>query len=93
MRSPTTAPSKQRGAAPGNYLPRKAASWQISWQIRRAHKHEGETESWAGNSPNVIHRHYKALLKEADAKEFWEITPGNVGEIIPTPTSAAAAAK
>src|SRR5205823_4433814 len=29
------------------------------------HKHEGETASWAGNSPNVIHRHYKALVKEA----------------------------
>ena len=42
------------------------------------HKHEGETASWAGNSPNVIHRHYKALVKEAEAKEFWGITPQNV---------------
>src|ERR1019366_8177807 len=39
--------------------------------------------SWSGNSPNVIHRHYKALFKEADAKEFWEITPDNVAQIIP----------
>lgn len=54
-------------------------------------KHEGETASWAGNSPNVIHRHYKALVKEADAKEFWEITPDNVGTIIPMPAQAAAA--
>jgi len=23
------------------------------------HKDEGEAASWAGNSPNVIHRHYK----------------------------------
>jgi integrase len=55
-------------------------------------KHEGETAGWAGNSPNVIHRHYKALVKEADAKEFWAITPDNVGKIISIPTQAAAAA-
>jgi hypothetical protein len=55
-------------------------------------KHEGETASWAGNSPNVIHRHYKPLVKEADAKEFWEITPDNVAQTIPFPTTAAAAA-
>jgi integrase len=54
-------------------------------------KHEGETASWAGNSPNVIHRHYKALVKEADAKEFWEITPDNVAQTIPFPATAAAA--
>jgi hypothetical protein len=53
------------------------------------HKHEGETASWAGNSPNVIHRHYKALVKEADAKEFWEITPNNVGNVVVFPGAAA----
>jgi len=31
------------------------------------HKHEGEAASWAGNSPNVIHKSYKGLVKEADA--------------------------
>jgi hypothetical protein len=58
----------------------------------RNHKHEGEAASWAGNSPNVIHRHYKALVKEADAKEFWEITPANVkSQIAEFPAQAAAA--
>jgi integrase len=56
------------------------------------HKHEGETASWAGNSPNIIHRHYKALVKEADAKEYWEISPTSVGEVISIPAPAAAAA-
>jgi site-specific recombinase XerD len=57
------------------------------------HKHEGETASWAGNSPNVIHRHYKALVKETEAKEFWEITPQNVkSPIANLPDQAAAAA-
>ena len=51
-----------------------------------------QTASWAGNSPNVIHRHYKALVKEADAKEFWEITPATVkSQIAKLPTQAAAA--
>jgi site-specific recombinase XerD len=48
------------------------------------HKHEGEAATWAGNSPNIIHRHYKGLVKEADATEFWNITPETVkGEIGP----------
>jgi integrase len=56
------------------------------------HKHEGETASWAGNSPNVIHRHYKALVKETEAKEFWEISPTNVkSKIANYPGQAAAA--
>jgi len=42
------------------------------------HKHEGEAASWAGNSPNVIHKHYKGLVKEADAKEYWKILPETV---------------
>lgn len=46
------------------------------------HKHEGETASWADNSPNVIHRHYKGLVKEADAKEFWSLTPKTVKSTI-----------
>lgn len=55
------------------------------------HKHEGEAASWAGNSPNVIHRHYKGLVKEADATEFSTITPETVkGEVVNFPAKAAA---
>ncbi len=72
---------KQRGATIGNNLPRKAASWQISWQISSTNRPQRETATWAANSPNVIHRHYKALVKEAAAKEFREITP------MPPPTA------
>lgn len=48
------------------------------------HEHEGRTASWAGNSPDVIQRHYKGLVKRSDAKQFWQIarpsnrTPRNV---------------
>ena len=54
------------------------------------HKHEGEAATWAGNSPNVIHRHYKGLVKYADAAEFWKLTPATVkSEIVTFPAKAA----
>ena len=28
-----------------------------------------------GNSPGVLMKHYHALVKDADAKRFWELTP------------------
>ncbi len=37
-------------------------------------QHEGKTATWAGNSPDIIQRHYKGLVKPGDAKEFWAIT-------------------
>lgn len=40
------------------------------------HEHEGKTATWAGNSPDVIQKHYKALVKAKDAAEFWQIMPG-----------------
>ncbi len=40
----------------------------------------------------VTHRHYKALVKEADAEEFWQTTPQTVkGEIAKFPAQVAAA--
>lgn len=39
------------------------------------HEHEGKTATWAGNSPDMIQRHYKGLVKRADAKKFWSIAP------------------
>ena len=41
------------------------------------HQHEGKTASWAGNSPDIIQRHYRGLVTPADAKAFWTITPEN----------------
>lgn len=43
-----------------------------------AHQHEGQTANWAGNSPDIIQRHYKGLVRPADAKDFWTITPGTM---------------
>ncbi len=41
------------------------------------HQHEGQTASWAGNSPDIIQKHYKGLVKPKDAIEFWQLTPAN----------------
>jgi integrase len=38
-------------------------------------QHEGKTAAWAGNSPDIIQRHYKGLVKQAEAVEFWGIVP------------------
>ena len=38
-------------------------------------QHEGKTAAWAGNSPDIIQRHYKGLVKQPDAKAFWAIQP------------------
>jgi integrase len=45
-------------------------------------KHEGETATWAGNSPDMIHRHYKGLVEPEEAKEFWNIRPSDAAQKI-----------
>jgi len=54
-------------------------------------QHEGKTATWAGNSPDIIQRHYKGLVKPGAANEFWAITPESLeSKIIPLPTTRAA---
>ncbi len=52
------------------------------------HQHEGETAAWAGNSPDVIHRHYKGLVSQKDVKAFWSIRPEKAAERIVRMTAA-----
>ena len=33
-----------------------------------------------GHSPEVIIKHYRALVRDADVTRFWGIVPGNVQE-------------
>ena len=37
------------------------------------HKHEGRTAEWAGNSPDVIHKHYRGLVPKKDVRPFWQM--------------------
>jgi hypothetical protein len=40
-----------------------------------SHGEEGKTASWAGNSPDMIHAHYRALMSAKDAAAFFQILP------------------
>ncbi|MDA7916032.1 tyrosine-type recombinase/integrase [Verrucomicrobia bacterium] len=48
-------------------------SYHLEWC-----KNEGETALWAGNSPNIIHKHYKGLVKPKDGEKFWALTPAKI---------------
>jgi hypothetical protein len=41
-------------------------------------KDENLTASEMGNSPSVIIRHYRALVRDADVEEYWRIGPTNL---------------
>jgi len=40
-------------------------------------KDENRTASEMGNSPDVIIKHYRALVRDADVVRYWGIVPGN----------------
>jgi len=41
----------------------------------RVNGDEAKTASWAGNSPDMIHAHYRALMSAKDAEAFFAIRP------------------
>jgi integrase len=41
-------------------------------------KDENLTASEMGNSPEVIIKHYRALVRDADVTRYWRLAPGNV---------------
>lgn len=40
----------------------------------------------AGNSPNMVHRHYKALVSEADGRAWFDLRPAQAPNVIPMAT-------
>jgi hypothetical protein len=38
-------------------------------------KDENQTAAWAGNSPAVLHKHYRDDVSAEEVAEFWRITP------------------
>ncbi|HSA11375.1 MAG TPA: hypothetical protein P5205_13490 [Candidatus Paceibacterota bacterium] len=53
-----------------DYLRHTAVSYHYA-----LYEHEGKTAKWAGNSPDIVHRKYKGLVKPADVAKFWSIVP------------------
>jgi len=49
-------------------------------------KDENLTASEMGNSPEVIIKHYRALVRDADVTRYWHLAPGNVQLDSTTPT-------
>jgi integrase len=47
----------------------------------------GRVAGYCGNSPAVIHRHYKQLCTPADAQKFFNIKPAAVVTALPTPAA------
>lgn len=77
--------SEQPGTGLKAWTPDILRHTGISYHLAE-HEHEGKTAAWAGNSPDIIQRHYKGLVKKADAAAFWDIQPGD-GVVIPLAAS------
>ncbi len=61
----------------------------ISFHLAR-YQHEGKTASWAGNSPDMVQRHYKGLVTKAQARRFWKILPPSNRKVAQPKTAKAA---
>lgn len=60
----------------------------ISMHLSKSGSDEA-TALWAGNSPDVIHEHYKGLTSKADAKAFWALVPtASTARILKMPKAA-----
>jgi len=53
------------------------------------YEHEGRTALWAGNSPDVVQRHYRGLVKKSSAAAFWSLSPNaSPANLIPLTAAA-----
>ncbi len=50
---------------------------------------ENLTAAQAGNSPAMIHQHYKGLATKAEAEKWFAVTPAQAANVIPLATAAA----
>ena len=57
------------------------------------HGNENQTAKQAGNTPQMVHQHYKGLATAADGKRWFAIKPAKTeGKVIPMPAAAGGAA-
>ncbi len=56
-----------------------------------AHANENQTAQQAGNSPAMIHAHYKGLATKAEAGKWFNVRPSNAAaNVVPFPKKAGA---
>jgi len=84
-------PKSKKAGAPAlkpwvqDYLRHTAVSYHFA-----LYEHEGKTAKWAGNSPDIVHRKYKGLVKVADVAKFWSIAPEAPANVVQLQTEKAA---
>ena len=61
-------------------MPANAARHSFATFHLLAFRHAGETalQLGHGQSPEMLHRHYKGIASEAEAKTFWAIRPAAI---------------
>jgi integrase len=55
-----------------------------------AYSDENLTAAQAGNSPQMIHAHYKGLLTKAEGEAWFAVTPARAANVIPLGTGSVA---
>lgn len=70
--------------ASGVKLPKNAARHSFATYHLLAFRHAGETSIQLGHggSPELLHRHYKGIGTEKQAKAFWAIRPAKVANVV-----------
>jgi hypothetical protein len=53
-----------------------------------AHVNENLTAARAGDSPAMIHAHYKGLATNAEAEKWFAVAPKDKANIVPLPAAA-----
>ncbi len=66
----------------GIELPKNALRHSFCSYHLAKHKNENLTAAEAGNTPAMIYRHYRALVTEKEATEYWLIQPPAEGNIV-----------
>ena len=79
-----------RAAAKITYWPHDAMRHTCGTFHMAKHRNENKTAFELGNSPSVVHDHYKALVTQADAERFWSLRPDQAaaGKVIAMPKTA-----
>ena len=81
MRSSTTFKDVREHAGIREWQPDVLRHTALSYRLALLGD-EGKVSAWAGNSPSVLHRHYRALTTREEAERFFAITPDGSGELI-----------
>jgi integrase len=81
MRSSTTMQDVREHAGIREWQPDTLRHTALSYRLALLGD-EARVASWAGNSPTVLHAHYKAITTREEAERFFAITPDASGELI-----------